>query len=194
MNKETVLSALLDFYSDKASAHASFLVAIMISLFAIPTLVDRADMFWLSLFHIFVWAIGLWTLFNFSYFAEHSATTQWFLSTPKSLQEKNHILISIKKPVDIQISIYAEKKWNKSLLRYLFLLLKKSSLTKMKLELGKRDFPLKLSILFPFVYFLLGFSMNRIFFQKEILVLILWIVVLIVFFLDLISLISARAK
>lgn len=71
-SKYTALTSLLDFYSDRAVAHASFLIACIFGLFTILSLVDTI-FWWVSLLLLFMtyyglWAFGLYCLLNFRYY------------------------------------------------------------------------------------------------------------------------------
>jgi len=68
----TILSALLDFYSDRAVSHATLLVACVFGLFTVLTLLKGTSVtikivytftYWL------LWASGLYELFNFNHYA-----------------------------------------------------------------------------------------------------------------------------
>jgi hypothetical protein len=166
MNVETVLSALLDFYSDKASAHASFLVALAIGLFTIPALGNGADIHLLSFLFVGLWFFGLWTLLNFSYFSEHAALTRYALTNPKGAYKDYQISKDSDESLEVQISRNVHEKWNRSLIRLIFILVKTRK--RLKPKLGNRDSRLKLSLFFPHFYFALGLIVIRIFFPETI--------------------------
>jgi len=66
------LSAFLDFYSDRATAHASFLVASVFGLFSVLYLIEGGDLITkviLSFVYGILWFGGYFSLFNFNFYA-----------------------------------------------------------------------------------------------------------------------------
>ncbi len=87
----TALASLLDFYSDRAVAHASFLIAIIFGLFTILSLVN-IKFRWESLLLLFttywgLWGFGLYCLYNFRYYALFSEQVIQKIFEEKSLCE-----------------------------------------------------------------------------------------------------------
>ena len=74
--KYQIWSSLLQFYSDRAISHASFLVASIFGLFTVLSLMTNASiellsLIWLTLTCVywFLWTFGLYALLNFGYYA-----------------------------------------------------------------------------------------------------------------------------
>jgi len=66
------LSAFLDFYSDRATAHASFLVASVFGLFSVLYLIEGEKLITraiLSAVYWILWFGGYFSLFNFNFYA-----------------------------------------------------------------------------------------------------------------------------
>lgn len=66
------LSAFLDFYSDRATAHASFLVAAVFGLFSVLYLIKGESLITkviLSVIYWILWSGGYFSLFNFNHYA-----------------------------------------------------------------------------------------------------------------------------
>lgn len=76
------LSALLDFYSDRAVAHASFVVACVFGLFTVLSLLRGVDLF-LKVAYSFIywvlWSAGIYSLLNFRSFAIEAERVRRFI-------------------------------------------------------------------------------------------------------------------
>jgi hypothetical protein len=71
--RATRLAALLDFYSDRATAHASLFVASLFGLFSVLSIVDQltGDYIWFSMVIYFLLAYsGYFTLVRFGFYAQ----------------------------------------------------------------------------------------------------------------------------
>lgn len=88
------LSALLDFYSDRATAHASLFVACVFGLFTILAILEK-NIIILSLAYWFLFGSGLYELLNFGQYAKDADVIKRYIEIPK---EK--LVNDIKKQVD----------------------------------------------------------------------------------------------
>jgi len=69
-----ILSGLLDFYSNRAIAHASFVVAGIFGIYSILSLMNKTS-FWLyTLSYIALLIIDVYSFLNFGYYAELADT------------------------------------------------------------------------------------------------------------------------
>ena len=77
-NEISALSALLDFLSDRAIAHASFTIACFFGLFTVLSIMVQNQEtlnIWLWIYWVF-WSFGVYCFFSFSYYATYSEKTK----------------------------------------------------------------------------------------------------------------------
>lgn len=95
------LSAICDFHSDRAEAHASFFLAFLFGLFAILAIVASTDLPYeilLALPYGILFVGGLWSFANFSLYAtyaegiEKKLETEWISDIMKSKRKENPFL------------------------------------------------------------------------------------------------------
>ncbi|MDH5451128.1 MAG: hypothetical protein OEX77_09600 [Candidatus Bathyarchaeota archaeon] len=82
------LSALLDFHSDRAVAHASFLVACIFGLFTVLSLINgenlSIDLIYSVVYYILLFG-GLYALFNFNLYATKAVDVKSVIEKHKTL-------------------------------------------------------------------------------------------------------------
>jgi len=118
MSEDAILLALLDFYSDKASASASLVVATFFGLFAVLTsLKDSGYHPWMFWVYWSLWAAGLYFLLSFRYWTLYAVWTMNFL--------RRQGQISPAKSLEDQIQEKVVNEWRKTLLGWLFVWLKR---------------------------------------------------------------------
>jgi hypothetical protein len=158
MSIDTVLSALLDYYSDKASAEASAVVATTFGLFVILTTKDHRP--WIFGIYWFLWLAGLYFLMGFGYWTSHANKTKYILTKQKALPDKDIVT---------QIEDGVKLEWKKTFLRNCYYLIK----CREKLDYRKwfweheKKFGITLGDVLHTVFFLFGLSLSCIFFYEQ---------------------------
>lgn len=92
--KYTILSSLLEFYSDRAIAHASFLVACIFGLFTILSVMNNVFgkfslLVWilLAITYWVLWSFGLYSLLNFGFFATVAQVSKEMITEGSDLEK-----------------------------------------------------------------------------------------------------------
>ena len=170
-DEATILTGLLDFYSDRATAHASFLVAVLLGLFVIldlsakPNAFDILILFWT---YWAVWFFGLYCLLNFGLYARFAEKTKDLLLKGCDSEKIDSI--------DEQIVDQTLLNWKRTLIKNIFV---KSKYPRRKIDPSRyqlKKMYLKPSDFFASVYFLLAFLLSSTFFGEFLAVsLMLWI-------------------
>lgn len=182
------LSALLDFYSDRAVAHASFLVATVFGLFAILQLVSKGFSDFVFIMYWSVFMAGLYCLLNFGYYAGLAETTKNKLLAP-TISKKD----GIKESVIIQITL---QRWRNTLIRRVFIRSKPAP-RESRITLGESGKARKLRAddFFVLCYLLVGFTTSYVFFPistfKSLWRLIVYVPSVIVIISEIISIVRA---
>lgn len=107
----TALSALLDFHSDRATAHASFLVACVFGLFAILSLIGAPNQAPHPIYSIAYWLLwlgGLYSLLNFGYYAKKASRVRG-----RILKEKEALMKEIETKEPLLLRIFSTLKDSK---------------------------------------------------------------------------------
>lgn len=161
MSKDTVLSALLDYYSDKASAEASAVVATTFGLFVILTATNhRPEAFWI---YWGLWSAGLYFLMGFGYWAHLANRTKSMLA--------ERIPTHSAKDIDKKIERFVKGEWKKTFLRNLYLWTKHRGELKPRRWVSKQRKPepegIRFGDVLPFLFLLFGLYLSHTFFQDE---------------------------
>lgn len=114
------LSSLLDFYSDRAVAHASFLVACVFGLFTILSLLGGKELhlkFVYSIAYWMLWLGGFYSLLNFRLFATEAQKIAGFIENGKIslLNRLNEKKETKRRPNRISVFINKRFRWFKEL-------------------------------------------------------------------------------
>ncbi len=154
----TVLSALLDYYSDKASAEASAVVASTFGLFVILTV--NVPNFWKFLIFWILWGAGFYFLMGFGYWAHHANMTKQWLTGRSSPDEKS--------PKDEIIEREVRLEWKKTFMHNLYYRLKYSQeLCACEWITREKRLLLRLSDLIHTGFFFFGWLLSNVFFPSE---------------------------
>lgn len=117
MSQDTILSALLDYYSDKASASATLVISVTFGLFAIVTLLENwGQNPWMFLIFWILCGAGLYVIMSFRLWALHATWAKNFLVGRNALDPAEH--------ADIQIESRARDEWERTILRNLYTYIK----------------------------------------------------------------------
>ncbi len=156
----TVLSALLDYYSDKASAEASAVVATTFGLFVILTVQVASP--WKFLIYWVLWVAGFYFLMGFGFWADHANWAKLWLTKAWSTDEKM--------PKDRIIEQGVRLKWRKTFLRNFYYKVKYGQkLTSEKWVARQEAVFFKPSDLIHTGFFIFGWLLSCIFFPGDIL-------------------------
>ena len=158
MSQDTILSALLDYYSDKASAEASAVVATTFGLFVVLTALGNRPLIFLT--YWILWSAGLYFLLGFGYWAAHATRTKNFLVGKTQLE-------SCKK-ADAQIENLVKEHWKETFMRNIYCSLKlRVKLSGSKwLHKSENPWKLRLSDLLHILFFIFGVGLSYVFFPN----------------------------